>query len=149
MGIFKKFKSLLPRRKPPEYKNTIPQEKETIRKMFGIYCHSHHGTDGDKLCAKCNALLATVFTKINRCPYGITKPICERCEIPCFGESATKEFREIMSSSTRKMFLKHPMMAVRHKLASIGFDYMKIQQQKKADDKAKAKAKKAESKKKK
>ena len=149
MGILSKIKKWLPKRKPPEYKNNIPKEKETIRKIFGIYCHSHHGTSGDKLCPKCNGLLATVFTKMNRCQYGITKPICERCEHPCFGETATKDFREIMSSSNRKMFLRHPIMTVRHKLASIGFDYMKMQQQKRADDKAKAKSKKAESKKKK
>ena len=147
MSIFTRFKKWLPQRKPPEYKNNIPKEKETIRKMFGIYCHANHGTEGDKLCPKCNGLLATVFTKMNRCQYGITKPICDRCEKPCFGANATAEFRKIMSENHGKMFFKHPMIAVRHKLASIGFDYMKMQQERKAEDKAKAKSKKKEDKK--
>jgi hypothetical protein len=39
------------------------------------------------------------------------------------------------------MFLRHPIMAFKHKLASMGVDYAKYQQQKKVDDKAKAKEK--------
>jgi hypothetical protein len=37
------------------------------------------------------------------------------------------------------MFLSHPMMAIKHKLASMGVDYAKYQQAKKIDDKVKAK----------
>lgn len=140
MSIFSRF---LPKKKPVEIKNNIPKEKADIRKRFGIYCHSHHGTSGDKLCPKCTALLATVMTKMNRCPYGITKPICDRCERPCFGAKQTQEFLKIMDSTSKRMFLRHPMMSVKHKLASMGVDYAKYQQQKKLDDKVKAKEKAA------
>ena len=136
MSIFSRF---LPKRKPPEIKNNIPKEKENIRKTFGIYCHKHHDTSGDKLCPKCTALLATVMTKMNRCPYGITKPICDRCDRPCFGAKQTHDFLQIMNSTN--MFLRHPVMAFKHKLASMGVDYAKYQQQKKVDDRAKAKSK--------
>jgi hypothetical protein len=139
MGILSRF---LPKKKPIEIKNTVPKEKENIKKTFGVYCHSHHKTNGDKaLCPKCTALLATAMLKINRCPYGITKPICERCERPCFGDKQTKEFREIMKSTQRKMFFKHPIMTIKHKLKSMGIDYAKHQQEKKIKDKAKAKEK--------
>ena len=104
---------------------------------------SDFGTSGDKLCPKCTALLATVMTKMNRCPYGITKPICDRCERPCFGAKQTQEFLKIMDSTSKRMFLRHPMMSVKHKLASMGVDYAKYQQQKKLDDKVKAKEKAA------
>ena len=73
------------RNKPQEVVNNIPKEKEQMRKTFGVYCNKHHNTNGEKLCAKCTALLSTVMIKINRCPYGITKPICDKCEIMCFG----------------------------------------------------------------
>lgn len=136
MSIFSRF---LPKRKPPEIKNNIPKEKANIRKTFGVYCHKHHNTEGDKLCPKCTALLATVMTKMNRCPYGITKPICDRCDRPCFGTKQNREFLQIMNSTS--MFLRHPIMAFKHKLASMGVDYAKYQQQKKVDDKAKAKEK--------
>ncbi|MBR2214168.1 MAG: nitrous oxide-stimulated promoter family protein [Selenomonadaceae bacterium] len=140
MGFFSRF---LPKRKPAEFKNNIPKEKQNIKKTFGMYCHRHHDTKGDKLCPKCTALLATVMTKMNRCPYGITKPICDRCDRPCFGATQTKEFMEIMSQNQGRMFFTHPIMTIKHKLAGMGVDYAKYQQQKKIDDKAKAKEKAA------
>lgn len=143
MGILSKF---LPKKKPVEIKNNIPKEKANIKKTFAVYCHSNHNTPNDKLCPKCTALLATVMTKMNRCPYGITKPICDRCEIPCFGTSQTREFRKIMSSTQKRMLLKHPIMTVKHKLASMGVDYAKHEQAKKAEEKVKAKEKTAKAK---
>ena len=140
MSIFSRF---LPKRKPPEIKNNIPKEKENIRKTFGIYCGKHHEKNGSKLCPRCTALLATVFTKIDRCPYGITKPICDRCDRPCFGTKATQEFLTIMQGTQRGMLLRHPIMTIKHKLAGMGVDYAKHQQQKKLDDKRKASGKAA------
>ena len=142
MSIFSCF---LPKRKPPEVKNNIPKEKANIKKTFGVYCHSHHGTSGDKLCPKCTALLATVMTRMNRCRYGITKPICDKCEFTgeCFGHQQAREFLKIMQSGSKKMYLKHPVMAVTHKLAGMGVDYARYEQQKKLDDKVKAKEKAA------
>ena len=146
MGLLDKIKSLLPKRKPPEQVNNVPKEKENIRKTFGVYCHSHHNTDSDKLCPKCNALLTTVFTKMSRCPYGISKPICDRCETPCFGENATKEFLNVMQSSQKKMLLSHPIMTVKHKLQSLGVDYAKQERDKKSTDKQKEAEKKVKEK---
>lgn len=143
MSIFDRF---LPKKRQPEVKNTIPQEKTNIKKTFGVYCHKHHNTSGDKLCPKCTALLATVMTKINRCPYGITKPICDRCEIMCFGPKQNKEFMTIMSSSSKGMLLRHPMMSLKHKMASFSVDYAKREQEKRASEKAAAKKKNAEEK---
>ena len=138
MALLSRF---LPKRKPPEIKNNIPKEKNTIRKTFGVHCRSRHGSPEGKLCPRCTALLATVMTKMDRCPYGITKPICDRCEQPCFGASQTQEFLEIMRGSQKKMLLSHPILAIKHKLASMGVDYSKYRQQKQQDDRAKAKAK--------
>ncbi len=138
MGFLSKF---LPKRKPAEIKNNVPKEKENIKKTFSVYCHSNHGTSGEKLCPKCTALLATVMTKMSRCPYGITKPICDRCDNPCFGASQTQEFLKIMDTSQKRMLLSHPIMTFKHKLASMGVDYAKQQQAKKLDEKVKAKEK--------
>lgn len=146
MGILDKIKKILPKRKPPEPQNNVPKERENIRKTFGLYCNSNHGTTDNKLCPKCTALLTTVMLKIQRCPYGISKPICDACETPCFGEVPTKEFRNIMKSGQKKMLLSHPLMAVRHKLASLGADYAKMQRDKKSTDKQKAQEEKVKSK---
>ena len=126
MSILSRF---LPKKKPVEIKNNMPKEKANIKKT--------------KLCPKCTALLATVMTRMNRCRYGITKPICDKCEFAgqCFGERQAREFLTIMNTGSRKMYLKHPVMAVKHKLASMGVDYARYEQQKKLDDKIKAKEK--------
>ena len=56
MGILdtvkEKVKSILPKRKEPELKNNIPNEKENIRKTFGKYCNDNHGTTDGKLCRR-------------------------------------------------------------------------------------------------
>ena len=146
MGILDKIKKILPKRKEPEIKNNVPKEKENIRKTFGLYCNSNHGTSDNKLCPKCTALLTTAMLRIQRCPYGIGKPICDACETPCFGEVPTKEFRQIMKSGQKKMLLSHPLMAVRHKLAGLGADYAKIQREKNSTEKQKAQEEKVKSK---
>lgn len=146
MGILDKIKKILPKRKEPELKNNVPKEKETIRKTFGTYCNANHGTSDNKLCPKCTALLTTAMLKIQRCPYGITKPVCDACETPCFGEVQTKEFRQIMKSGQKKMLLSHPLMAVRHKLASLGAEYGKMQRDKKSTEKQKAQEEKVKAK---
>ena len=145
MGILDKLKKILPKRKEPELKNNVPKERENIRKTFGVYCNANHGTEGGKLCPKCTALLTTVMLKIQRCPYGIAKPICDGCETPCFGEVPTKEFRAIMKSGQKKMLLSHPLMAVRHKIASLGVEYAKIQRDKKSTNKQKEQEEKVKS----
>ena len=48
-----------------------------------------------------------------------------------------------MNETQRGMFLRHPIMTIKHKLASMGVDYAKYQQDKKVSDKAKAKEKAA------
>lgn len=146
MGILDKVKSLLPKRKPPELKNNVPQEKENIRKTFGKFCNANHGTTDGKLCAKCTAVLSTVLIKINRCPYGIGKPICEQCETPCFGENFTKDFLAIMKGGQKKMLLSHPVMTIKHKMASLGAEYAKIQRDKKTSDKQKEDAERVKAK---
>ena len=140
MSIFSRF---LPKRKPPELKNNIPKEKENIRKTFAVYCAKHHKPKNGKLCPACTALLATVFTKIDRCPYGITKPICDRCESPCFAKSQNIEFRKIMTANQKSMLLRHPIMTIKHKLASMGVDYALKERAKKEQQKVEAKEKAA------
>lgn len=156
MGIFEKMKNMLPKRFRKNdgesgLKNNLPKEKENITKSFAVYCNANHGTERGKLCAKCNALLMTIFPKMNRCKYGLTKPICDKCEEQCFGDAHSKAFMEIMDGSRKKMLVKHPMMTVRHKIVGIGVDYARQKQNDEAaqkdEDKRKKKVAKARAKK--
>ena len=48
-----------------------------------------------------------------------------------------------MNSNRGRMYLKHPIMSIKHKFLSMGVDYARYEQQKKLDDKIKAKEKAA------
>lgn len=146
MSILDKIKKFLPKRKEPDLKNNVLKEKENIRKTFGAYCNAHHETSNDKLCSKCTALLTNVMLKIQRCPYGFGKPICDKCETPCFGENLTKDFLEVMNTGQKKMRFSHPVMAIKHKIASLGMDYAKMERDKKSTDKQKEIEEKAKAK---
>ena len=122
MGFLSRF---LPKPKQVPIKNNMPKEKKHIKTSFLMYCHKIHDTSGDKLCPKCTALLAVGIVKMNKCPYGVTKPICDSCDRACFGASQTKEFLKIMKSASSRMMFRHPLMAFKHKLASLGTMYAK------------------------
>ena len=124
-----------------EVKNNLPKERENIKKSFAVYCNAHHNTADGKLCPRCNALLLVVMTKMNRCPYGITKPVCDRCDRQCFGEANNKAFMEIMEGSRRGMLVRHPIMTVRHKIMKLGVDYAKKKQNDAASEKAESRRK--------
>lgn len=146
MSILDKIKKILPKRKEPDLKGNVLKEKENIRKTFGAYCNANHNTSDDKLCPKCTALLTSVMLKIQRCPYGLGKPICDKCDTSCFGEEITNNFLKVMHAGQKKMRFSHPMMAIRHKIASLGMDYAKMERDKKTTDKQKEQEEKAKSK---
>ena len=117
MGILDKIKKILPKRK--QVKNNIPAEQEMMRSVFLAYCKKNHEGDGKVLCASCTALLSYVFLKMRKCPYGVGKPVCEKCEMmdPCL-KAKKAEFMERMKSSTGlTMLVKHPIRTIKHKIA--------------------------------
>ena len=146
MSILDKIKKILPKRKEPDLKANVLKEKENIRKTFAAYCNSEHETKDGKLCSKCTALLTNVMLKMQRCPYGMSKPICDKCETPCFGENVTNDFMKTMRGGQKKMRFSHPMMTIRHKIASLGMDYAKMERDKKSTDKQKEAEEKAKAK---
>lgn len=126
---------------PLQLRNNIPKEKINMKKSLGIYCNARHNTKDGKLCPKCTAMLATLLNKMNHCPYGSTKPICDHCEMMCFGPEYNKIFLEVMDSSSKKMMLKHPLMSVKHKLLGAGVEYVKSEQLKQKNDRKASAAK--------
>ncbi|MBQ7516084.1 MAG: nitrous oxide-stimulated promoter family protein [Schwartzia sp.] len=146
MSFFSKLSEFIPeklipkrfrKKKDPveDLKQNLPKEKANLKSSFAVYCNKHHDTKDGKLCPKCTALLAVILPKINRCPYGVTKPICDRCDQQCFGTANNKAFMEIMEGSRKAMLVKHPMMTVRHKIMKMGVDYAKQKQSEAAAEK--------------
>ncbi|MDC5857304.1 nitrous oxide-stimulated promoter family protein [Vibrio europaeus] len=90
-------------------------EFKTVRAMMFIYCRAHHGTKNG-LCNECQSLLEYAETKLDRCPYGQSKPTCNQCPIHCYKAEQKEQMRQVMRYSGPRMLLPHPILAIRHLL---------------------------------
>lgn len=88
-------------------------EVRTVRAMINIYCRAHHAAARD-LCADCADLLAYAEERIAKCPFGINKPVCNRCTVHCYKPEMREKVREVMRYAGPRMILHHPVLAIRH-----------------------------------
>ncbi|USD68068.1 nitrous oxide-stimulated promoter family protein [Vibrio sp. SCSIO 43136] len=94
-------------------KGALAIEFKTVDAMVSIYCRDHHGTvDGQ--CDQCKELLEYAHTKLDRCPYGESKPACNKCPIHCYKPEPKEQMRLVMRYSGPRMLLPHPILSIRH-----------------------------------
>ena len=94
----------------------LARERLTIGKMVGIYCTDHHGTSGDVLCESCQEFMDYAEVRLEKCPYGEDKPTCANCPIHCYKPARREQARAIMRYAGPRMLLRHPILAIAHKL---------------------------------
>ncbi|AEG09638.1 nitrous oxide-stimulated promoter family protein [Shewanella baltica] len=93
-------------------------EHQTIAAMVTIYCKAkHQGQDATGRCADCIELLDYAATRLDRCPYGQSKPTCNKCPVHCYKPAQKQIVKEIMIFSGPRMLLPHPIRAIKHLLA--------------------------------
>lgn len=108
----------MPARRPPAQdsdRGRLAREKKTVRKMIAIFCRGHHGSRG-AVCQECEELLAYAMCRLDRCPFAAEKPACSKCPIHCYSPSMRDRILEVMRYAGPRMPLRHPVLAVRHKL---------------------------------
>ncbi|EGA70720.1 hypothetical protein VISI1226_01305 [Vibrio sinaloensis DSM 21326] len=88
-------------------------EHKTVAAMLAIYCRDKHGTRGS-LCQACRELLAYAEVRLDRCPYGQTKPTCNKCPIHCYKPEPKALMRDVMRYAGPRMLLPHPILSMRH-----------------------------------
>lgn len=88
-------------------------EMKTVAAMVEIYCRAHHHADGSQ-CQQCNDLLDYARMRLDRCPYGESKPTCNKCPIHCYKPEQKEKMRLVMRYSGPRMLLPHPLLAIRH-----------------------------------
>ncbi len=96
----------------------LAREFLTIAHMLQIYCRDHCGQvpREDGLCECCRGLLVYAEQKLDRCPYGDTKPTCAKCPIHCYKPEPKERVRQVMRYAGPRMLLRHPIEAIRHLL---------------------------------
>ena len=99
-------------RKNP-FEGRLKREFQTIMVMVGIFCAGKHGQKSS-LCPECARLLDYAESKIEVCPFGTSKPQCNKCEIHCYVEPKRIEVKKVMRYAGPRMLYKHPLMTILH-----------------------------------
>ena len=92
-------------------------EVQTVRAMIRIYCRAHHGVVKGE-CDDCRALLAYAGERIEKCPFGVDKPVCNHCTVHCYKPAMRQEIQHVMRYAGPRMISRHPLLAIRHLLRS-------------------------------
>jgi hypothetical protein len=97
----------------------VEREIKTVRTMIGMYCRSRHGS-GKALCEDCRSLCSYAEKRIEKCPFGESKPVCSKCPIHCYKPEMRQRIGEVMRFAGPKMMFRHPVMALRHLITQRG-----------------------------
>ena len=99
-----------------EMKKHLDREWLTMTKMVDIYCTAHHDDTADTRCASCQEFLDYADVRLQKCPYGEDKPTCSNCPIHCYKPERRDQAKAIMRYAGPRMLLRHPLLAIAHKL---------------------------------
>ncbi|MEI6891711.1 MAG: nitrous oxide-stimulated promoter family protein [Pontiella sp.] len=92
-------------------------ERKTVKAMIQIYCRAHH-VGVVSLCSECAELEAYALGRIEKCPFGEEKPVCNKCTVHCYTREKRKRVKEVMRFSGPRMLTRHPVLALRHLIRS-------------------------------
>ena len=82
--------------------------------MVDMYCEDHHGGDHSLPCPTCREFLQYAEKRLEKCPYGKSKPTCARCPIHCYKAREREQARVIMRYAGPRIFRNHPWLAITH-----------------------------------
>ena len=92
-------------------------EAQTVAAMIRIHCRARHGAAKD-LCADCAGLLAYAGERIEKCPFGYDKPVCNKCTVHCYKREMRERIKTVMRYAGPRMIWHHPILAMRHLIRS-------------------------------
>ena len=83
--------------------------------MIGLYCRAHH-PGFEQPCPECGGLLEYALRRIERCRFGLGKPVCSKCPVHCYAPGPRERIRQVMRFAGPRMLLAHPLLALLHLL---------------------------------
>jgi hypothetical protein len=93
----------------------LAREWKTMSAMVQCYCRGQHASAGD-LCGECRELLAYATLRLERCRFGIEKPICANCPVHCYLPARREQIKVVMRYAGPRMLWRHPLLSLRHRL---------------------------------
>jgi Nitrous oxide-stimulated promoter len=91
----------------------LAREWRTMTAMVEIFCRDHH-QPADSLCADCRQFLDYANVRLERCHFGVEKPVCAKCPVHCYQRERREQVRRIMIYAGPRMAWRHPVLSVRH-----------------------------------
>jgi hypothetical protein len=91
----------------------LQRELTTLRAMVAIYCRDRHGR-ADSLCEECSRLAAYAEKRLDKCPFGEDKPVCNRCTVHCYSPKMRDRVKAVMRYAGPRMLWRHPVLAIAH-----------------------------------
>jgi hypothetical protein len=92
----------------------LHREFVTMQRMVEIYCADHHVAGGAMPCPECGRFLAYAEKRLEKCPYGPSKPTCARCPVHCYKPEPRALASQVMKYSGPRMAWKHPWLSLVH-----------------------------------
>ncbi|MBM2814868.1 MAG: Nitrous oxide-stimulated promoter [Ignavibacteria bacterium] len=80
--------------------------------MIELYCKLNHKTKS--LCYECSELWDYASARLEKCPFGYDKPVCNQCTVHCYKKDKREEIRRVMRFSGPKMIWRSPYLAIMH-----------------------------------
>ena len=96
----------------------LAREWQTISAMISCYCRHHHATRAT-LCPECQGLLDYAAIRLERCRFGMEKPVCAKCPVHCYQPARREQIRAVMRYAGPRMLLRHPILSLRHWLDGV------------------------------
>jgi hypothetical protein len=93
----------------------IARERKTVEAMIRMYYRDRHGSCGE-LCTVCRDLQRYAEERLEKCPFGESKPTCANCPVHCYRPEMRERIRAVMQHAGPRMIWKHPVLALFHLL---------------------------------
>ncbi len=91
----------------------LAREWKTITAMVGCYCQNHHHAKAT-LCLECRGLLDYAALRLERCRFGLKKPVCAKCPVHCYQRARRDQVKAVMRYAGPRMLWRHPLLSLRH-----------------------------------
>ena len=88
----------------------IETEQKTIELMIRMYCKKYHNCRLE-ICNECAELTDYAMTRLHKCRYGNSKPICRACKTHCYNPVMREKIIKVMRFSGPRMMFSHPIYA--------------------------------------
>jgi hypothetical protein len=89
------------------------RERRTIAAMIDLFCRGRHQAEAGP-CGDCVELRDYADKRLEKCPFQEEKPPCADCPIHCYQPARREQVKAVMRYSGPRMFLRHPLFALRH-----------------------------------